>query len=247
MGESTFGEGCVAEGEGGWAGGEPHGGDGFDADASGLGGGHHGAFVVVQGAGSGDLPGFLFALGTLACEAAFSLVAVPLLPQLGPVRVSAYSTVLAVPMFAVAAAVQDGVHALRTPTGPELAALLYLGTALTCGAFLLWYGALGRLGPERAGLFAGPVPVTAALSGAVLGTGGLRPAELAGAALVGLGVRAGLTATRPAARPTPDHRPVTDGHPTPEPPDDRVPYGADSPHAGSSSAGNPLLTRGHDG
>ncbi|GAA2830482.1 DMT family transporter [Kitasatospora paracochleata] len=154
--------------------------------------------AVVQGFGSGDAVGFLCALGTLVCEAAFSLLAVPLLPRLGAVRVSAYSTALAVPMFALTALVADGSAALRVPTGGELLALLYLGAVLTCGAFLLWYGALGRLGPERAGLFGGLIPVSAALSGALLGSGVLHPGELAGSVLVGAGVCLGLTGRRPA-------------------------------------------------
>ncbi|WP_199520479.1 DMT family transporter [Kitasatospora sp. MBT63] len=153
--------------------------------------------AVTQGFGPGDLLGFGCALGTLACEAAFSLLAVDLLPRLGPVRVSAYTTALAVPMFALAGLVLDGGRLLRVPTAGEAAALLYLAVMLTVVAFLLWYTALGRLGPERAGLFAGLIPVTAALSGAALGTGGLHPGELAGTVLVGVGVGAGITAGRP--------------------------------------------------
>ncbi|GHH59806.1 hypothetical protein GCM10018781_03670 [Kitasatospora indigofera] len=162
--------------------------------------------AVTQGAGPGDLPGFLYALGTLACEAAFSLLAVGLLPRLGPVRVSAYTTAFAVPLFGLTGLVLDGDRMVRMPTPGEAAALLYLSLVLTVLAFLLWYGALGRLGPERAGLFAGLVPVTAALSGAALGTGGLHPAELLGSGLVGLGVCAGLAVRRApedAARPAP--------------------------------------------
>ncbi|KJK58259.1 hypothetical protein UK12_11610 [Saccharothrix sp. ST-888] len=158
--------------------------------------------AVAQGFGTGSTAGFLYALGTLGCEAAFSLVAVPLLPRLGPVRTSAYATVLAVPMFALAGLAVDGTALLRRPTGPELAALLYLAVLLTCVAFLLWYAALARLGPERAGLFAGLIPVTAALSGAVLGTGALQAGQLAGAALVGLGVCLGAARPRRRALPT---------------------------------------------
>ncbi|MFG2822826.1 DMT family transporter [Kitasatospora sp. NPDC048365] len=156
--------------------------------------------AVTQGFGSGDPVGLVCAVGTLLCEVGFSLLAVPLLPRLGAVRVSAYATALAVPMFVVTALVLDGRAALRLPSGAELFALLYLGAVLTCGAFLLWYGALGRLGAERAGLFAGLVPVSAALSGAVLGAGVPHPAALAGSALVGLGVGVGLTGPDPRVR-----------------------------------------------
>lgn len=65
-----------------------------------------GAGVVVAGAtlatglGSGTPAGLLWALGALAGEIGFSLLAIPLLPKLGAMRVSAYSTVLAVPSLA---------------------------------------------------------------------------------------------------------------------------------------------------
>ncbi|GAA2235161.1 MULTISPECIES: DMT family transporter [Kitasatospora] len=158
--------------------------------------------AITQGFSTGGPVGFLYALGTLGCEAAFSLLAVPLLPRLGPVRVSAYATVLAVPMFALAGLLVDGTALLRRPTEAELAALLYLAVLLTCVAFLLWYAALSRLGAERAGLFAGLIPVTAALSGALLGTGALHAGELSGAVLVGLGVCLGLSLPQRHAEPT---------------------------------------------
>lgn len=148
--------------------------------------------AVTQGFGSGSAAGFGFALGTLACEAAFSLVAVPLLERLGPVRVSAYATVVAAAMFALTGALLGGGALPRPPRAAELGALLYLATLLTAGAFLLWYAALARLGPERAGLFAGLIPVTAALSGAAFAGAPLRPGELAGTVLVGAGVAFGL-------------------------------------------------------
>ncbi|WP_431681989.1 DMT family transporter [Kitasatospora sp. KL5] len=154
--------------------------------------------AAAQGFGTGDAAGTAFALGTLGCEAAFSLLAVPLLPRLGPVGVSAWATVLAVPMFSVAAVLADGRAALRRPDGSELAALLYLAVLMTCVAFLLWYRALERLGPERAGLFAGLVPITAALSGAVLGEGVPGAGEVFGAVLVGCGVCLGLRSPRRA-------------------------------------------------
>ncbi|WP_033219400.1 DMT family transporter [Kitasatospora phosalacinea] len=148
--------------------------------------------ALTQGFGHGDALGLLLATGTLLCEAAFSLLAVPLLPRLGPVRVSAYTTVVAVPLFAVAAAFSPS--ALRTPTGGELLALLYLGLVLTCGAFLLWYSALTVLPADRAGLFGGLIPLTATFSGALLtGTAPTGP-QLLGAVLVTAALLFGSTA-----------------------------------------------------
>ncbi|MFB7945697.1 DMT family transporter [Kitasatospora phosalacinea] len=147
--------------------------------------------ALTQGFGHGDALGLLFATGTLLCEAAFSLLAVPLLPRLGPVRVSAYTTVLAVPMFAAAAAFSPA--ALRVPTGGELLALLYLGPVLTCGAFLLWYSALAVLPADRAGLFGGLIPLTATLSGALLTATAPALPQLLGAGLVTAALLFGAT------------------------------------------------------
>ncbi|MFI6818838.1 DMT family transporter [Nonomuraea sp. NPDC050328] len=152
--------------------------------------------AVAAGLGSGSLKGLLLSLGALAGEVAFSLLAVPLLPKLGPLRVAAYPAALSVPMLLAAGLVLDGTAALRLPTPGEAAAFGYLGAIVTAGAFFLWYDALRRLGADRAGLFAGLVPVGALLTTFVLGLGRPGPADLIGALLVTAGVVAGMR--RPA-------------------------------------------------
>jgi drug/metabolite transporter (DMT)-like permease len=155
--------------------------------------------ALVQGLGQASVGGLLFALGALAGEAAFSLLAVPLLPRLGPLRLSAYITALAAVMLGAAALVRDGTAMLRTPTAAELTALAYLAVPLTVGAFVLWYSALRSLGADRAGLFAGLVPVTAAASQAALGLGRPAAGQIAGAVAVGLGLTLGLRAPHPTS------------------------------------------------
>jgi drug/metabolite transporter (DMT)-like permease len=165
------------------------------------------AIVVVAGAtvttglGSGSLTGLGYAIGALACEACFSLLAIPLLPKLGPVRVSAYTAGVAVPLLLLVGAVADGTGVLRLPTAAEAAALLYLATVVSAGAFFLWYDALPRLGADRAGLFAGMVPVGAIVTTLLLGLGTPATTELAGVALVIAGLAIGLTPRRAPAQP----------------------------------------------
>jgi drug/metabolite transporter (DMT)-like permease len=160
------------------------------------------ALVVVAGAtiatglGSGSLAGLLYAIGALVCEACFSLLAMPLLPRLGPIRVSAYSQVIAVPMLMVLGAVADGTGMLRAPSAAEAAALLYLSTVVSAGAFFLWYDALPRLGADRAGLFAGVLPLGAIVTSVLLGLGAPTAAEVGGAALVVAGLATGLAPRR---------------------------------------------------
>ena len=118
--------------------------------------------ALANGLGGGSLTGLLLSMGALAGEVGFSLLAVPLLPRFGPIKVSAYAAALAVPMLLVAGLIADGRDFVRVPTAGEAAALLYLATIVTTVAFFLWYDALGRLSVDRAGLFAGAIPVSAA-------------------------------------------------------------------------------------
>ncbi|MFF9352063.1 DMT family transporter [Streptomyces sp. NPDC014734] len=148
--------------------------------------------AVAAGLGSGSLPGLLLSLGALACEVAFSLLAVPLLPKLGPLRVAAYPAALSVPMLLAASLALDGTSALRLPTSGEAAAFGYLGAIVTAAAFFLWYDALRRLGADRAGLFAGLVPVGALLTTVALGLDRPGPADITGVLLVAVGVVLGL-------------------------------------------------------
>jgi drug/metabolite transporter (DMT)-like permease len=153
--------------------------------------------TVATGLGSGSPTGLLFAVGALACEACFSLLAIPLLPKLGAVRVSAYTTATAVPLLLLVGVIADGGGVLRLPTGAEATALIYLGTVISAGAFLLWYDALPRLGADHAGLFAGMVPVGAIATTFLLGLAAPTASELGGATLVIAGLAVGLTAGRP--------------------------------------------------
>ncbi|MFD9125803.1 DMT family transporter [Kitasatospora sp. NPDC059571] len=155
---------------------------------------------VIQAFGGGSGAGLLWALGALACECCFSLLAVALLPVLGPRRLSGLACLAAAPLLGVAAAAAEGGAALRLPTAGEFLALAYLTLVVTALAFFLWYRGIGLLGVDRAGLFAGVVPLTAVLLGPVLGTGRLEPSALAGAVMVGAAVLYGVGA-RPAPQP----------------------------------------------
>jgi drug/metabolite transporter (DMT)-like permease len=171
-----------------------------------------GAFVVVVGAtvttglGGGSLTGLAYSLGALACEACFSLLAIPLLPKLGPIRVSTYTVVVAVPLLLLVGIIADGSGVLRMPTPAEATALVYLGTIISAGAFLLWYGALPRLGADRAGLFAGVVPIGAIVTTVLLGLGAPTATELGGVTLVIAGLVVGLAPGRLRPRPAPAAR-----------------------------------------
>jgi drug/metabolite transporter (DMT)-like permease len=171
--------------------------------------------TVTSGVGSGNLAGLLLAIGALACEACFSLLAIPLLPRLGPVRLSAYTQAVAVPLLLLVGVAADGGQVLRMPTAAEAAGLGYLGSVVSAGAFLLWYGALPGLGAARAGLFAGVVPVGAIVTAVMLGLGAPTATELGGTALVIAGVLLGLTPSRPHSPEITPTVAAASGSPTP--------------------------------
>jgi drug/metabolite transporter (DMT)-like permease len=149
--------------------------------------------AVVQGVGDTTLAGFLLSLGALAGEALFSLLAVSLLPRLGPLVLSTYVCVMAAGGLAVAALVIDGGQALPLPQGDEAVAIVYLAVVVTALAFVAWYAGVGRLGVERAGLFAGLIPVSTLLCAAAIGTGSLGLVEAVGVVVVGIGVSIGVS------------------------------------------------------
>jgi drug/metabolite transporter (DMT)-like permease len=142
--------------------------------------------------------GLCLALGALACEAAFSLLAAPHLGRLGPLAVSTYACLFALPMLASWSVVRGGPE-LPAPSADELAAIVYLGAAVTTTGFVAWYSAVRLLGVERAGLFSGVLPVSALACSAALGVAAFTPGRLAAVAVVAAGITLGVL-TRSRAR-----------------------------------------------
>ncbi|GAA1584016.1 DMT family transporter [Kribbella sancticallisti] len=148
--------------------------------------------ALTSGLGTADAAGVLLSIGALVCEACFTLLALPLLIRYGPIRVSAYTAALAAPMLLALGAVTDRGGLLRTPSAAEAGGFVYLAVVVGAGAFLLWYGALPRLGADRAGLFAGMVPIGAIVTGTALGLGAPSGGELLGVLVVVAGLLIGL-------------------------------------------------------
>ncbi len=152
------------------------------------------ALVVVAGSALtyGARPasgrGLACALIALGCESSFSLIAVPLLPRLGPLVLSAYVTGLASMMLALAALLVEPTRPFPLPSLDETAALAYLALVVTAFAFLAWYTGVQQLGAARAGLFVALLPVVSALGAALLGTGRLSATQLLGTSLVAVGL-----------------------------------------------------------
>jgi drug/metabolite transporter (DMT)-like permease len=150
--------------------------------------------VMVQGLGRSDAAGVAWAAVVFGCEAAFTLLAVPVLGRHGPWGVSVHSTWLAALIFAGLGLVREGPAAAWRLRGADWLAILFLAVAVTAVAFVLWYSSVGYLGPGRAGLLTGVAPAAAAVSGVLLGAPAPRPLVWAGIAVVVGGLALGLRA-----------------------------------------------------
>ncbi|MFF5105165.1 DMT family transporter [Streptomyces sp. NPDC000134] len=149
-----------------------------------------GAFTV-QGWGRTDGAGLAFSACALLGEVGFAVLAVPVVRPLGPKLLSAAVCGIAAAESAAAGVLADGTGWLRPPDATEAAALLWQAVVVTVVGFVCWYAGMQRIGAERATLFSGLIPVAAAGTAPLAGTGAYGPAQLAGSALVCAGVALG--------------------------------------------------------
>ena len=152
--------------------------------------------AIVNGADPDlDPVGALFAVAALGAEVGFTLLAAPLLPRLGPMRVAAWSAILATAELGVLS--RGDVPA---PTNTEAAAIAYLAVITTALAFVLWFGAVQTLGAAKAGLLVGFMPIAAVTVDAALNGRTPSTADIAGTALVAAGIAFGAMPQRARAR-----------------------------------------------
>ena len=152
--------------------------------------------ALVSGGGRTDLAGLGWAAVVVGGEVAFTLLAVPVLGRLGPWAVALHTVWLAAVALAVLGVAVDGPGAVATLDTVDLLAAAHLAVVVTALAFVLWYTAVSRIGADRAGLFTGVVPVTAAVGGMLLGAPAPAPLVWAGIGLVAAGLAVGLGADR---------------------------------------------------
>ncbi|MFI5979591.1 EamA family transporter [Streptomyces sp. NPDC051555] len=157
--------------------------------------------VLVQGTGRTDATGVAWATLALACEAGFTLLAVPVLRRHGAWGVSVHCVWLGSLMFAVLAAFTEPSSSLAALGSRQWLAVGYLAVLVTAAAFVLWYSTVAAVGAGRAGLLTGVAPLSAAAGGAFTGGGVPGAAVWAGLAVVVGGLVLGL---RPRRTPGPD-------------------------------------------
>ncbi|MGW1712442.1 EamA family transporter [Streptomyces sp. NPDC002156] len=162
--------------------------------------------AVVQGFGRTDAAGLLWSLAAMGGEVVMALFVVPVLRVLGPLLLTTCACAIASVEAAALGLAVDGPAWVRMPDGVEAAALAWQVLAVTVLGIVLWFGAIHRIGAVGMALLSGLIPVSAALTAPVVGTGTFGAGQLAGSLLVAAGVALGASA---AATDQPDGRPVT--------------------------------------
>ncbi|GGN05200.1 drug/metabolite transporter (DMT)-like permease [Actinoplanes campanulatus] len=157
--------------------------------------------ALVQGLGRTDATGVAWAAVTFACEAAFTLLAVPVLGRHGPLGVSVHATWLGAAVFAAIGLTVEGPGAVTRLHLDDVLAGAYLAVLVTAVAFLLWYTCVAGIGSGPAGLLTGVAPVAAAATGMALGAPSPAPLVWLGIATVAAGLALGLS-HRPTPMPT---------------------------------------------
>ncbi|MFC8360917.1 DMT family transporter [Streptomyces griseorubiginosus] len=148
--------------------------------------------VLVEGTGRTDAAGVAWAGLALGCEAAFTLLAVPVLARHTPWGVSIHATWIGGVLLAVLGGPLEGPTAVREVTVSQWAAAGYLTLMVTAVAFVLWYSTVRAVGAGRAGLLTGIAPLAAAVVSALSGTGAPGPSVWLGIAVVIVGLVVGL-------------------------------------------------------
>ncbi|MFF9363810.1 EamA family transporter [Streptomyces griseoluteus] len=152
--------------------------------------------VLVEGTGRTDAAGAGWAALALGCEAAFTLLAVPVLGRHTPWGVSVHASGLGAVLLAALGVTREGPMAVGELTGVQWAAVGYLALLVTAVAFVLWYSTVRTVGTGRAGLLTGIAPLAAAAVGTATGTGVPGSSVWLGIAVVIGGLIGGLRASR---------------------------------------------------
>ncbi len=100
--------------------------------------------ALVTGLGRTDAAGVAWTAVVCGCDAAFTLLAMPVLGRHGPCGVSVHATWIAAIMYGGAGLVHDGPAAVPGSARTVWLAVGYLAV-ITAVAFVLWYSAVGRL------------------------------------------------------------------------------------------------------
>jgi drug/metabolite transporter (DMT)-like permease len=149
-----------------------------------------GVALIASGSAGGvssNLLGDLLALATAATWAGYSVLIAPLMKRYSPYRISAL--VLALGWIPLAATSSVQLHHQHWSFSTSVWLLfVYAVVGPLFVTNILWYSAIGKVGPARASLFANLQPFFAVLFALLLLSEHLGGAEIAGGVLIFLGI-----------------------------------------------------------
>lgn len=146
--------------------------------------------ALAQQGGSTTVTGLWLSAAVMLCEVGFTLLATPVLGRLGAVSVATWASLLSAPLL-LTAAVITGTADFVVPTFQEGSALLWMALVMTALAFSLWYSGVGVIGPARASLFTGFLPLGAVLATLVYDVHSLTLRIIGGAVVASVGILVG--------------------------------------------------------
>lgn len=150
-----------------------------------------GVALVALGSGSelsADLAGNLLAVGMAATWAAYSVTLAPLMAANSPYRVSALVLVAMWPALLAISLPQLADQDYEGLGVGVWAALAYAVVGPLVLTNLLWFTAIGRVGPSHASIFGNLLPFAAAVLAVLLLDESLSVAQVSGGALIALGI-----------------------------------------------------------
>lgn len=150
-----------------------------------------GVALIALGRGSGvggDVYGVLLSLGLVACFSIYSVLLVPIAQRTSPLAVTAVSGAVPSLLLALISIPQLLDQDWSAPNGLAWGGVAYAAIGSVVIGNGLWFVALNRVGPGKAGVYANLQPVFGVLFAIVLLSESLHGLEVVGAAVIGVGI-----------------------------------------------------------
>ncbi len=152
-----------------------------------------GTFILLRGRGplslsTGTLTGDLLTLAAATCWAGYTVLSRPFLARFSPLRLATLTLLLGLPVIAASAA--PGLARLdwRAVSAGSWTALAYSAVFAVAIAYTIWYTSVQAIGSAKTAAFSNLIPIVALLSARALLDEPMGPAQMAGGAVVLLGV-----------------------------------------------------------
>jgi drug/metabolite transporter (DMT)-like permease len=136
----------------------------------------------------GELGGVLLALLTVCSFAVYSVAIVPMMRRHSPLVVTAVTTICGAVLLTVVTSPALATQDWGRPGALAWSALVYSALPSIVVGNILWFTAVNRVGPGRAGLYSNLQPFVAALIGLVVLSERLGPLQVAGGLVIALGL-----------------------------------------------------------